>query len=222
MNRYDDVIASCSNLIYMIINRFFKGYDIEDLYQVGVIGVIKAYKNYKDNKNVKFSTYAYKYIYGEIYTYVNNNKAFKTSKDLITLYKKICEAKNILSQKLMKEPSILELSIFLEMDERIINNTLIAMDRIDSLDKVLFEGEKNIMIYDTIRDNKDYYNLDYIVLTDEINNLPSPDREIIYLRYYEDRTQNEVAKMLGLNQVGVSRIESKTLKKIRNKYQNVA
>ncbi len=222
MNRYDDIILSCNNLIYMIVNKYFKGYDKEDLYQVGVIGVIKAYKNYKSNMGVKFSTYAYKYIYGEIYAYVNSNKSFKMTKDLITLYKKINEAKNILSQRLMKEPSIFELSSFLEIDENIINNTLLAMNRVDSLEKVVYEGDNNILLGDMVKDNKNYYNLDYIILSDEINNLPSPDKEIIYLRYYEDKTQNEVSKILGINQVGVSRIETKTLKKIRSKYQNVA
>lgn len=222
MNEYDSIISSCSNLIYMIINRFFKGYDIEDLYQVGVIGVIKAYKNYKENKMCKFSTYAYKYIYGEIYSYVNSTKSLKTSKDLISLYKKINEAKNILSQKLMKEPSLKELSNFLEIDEYIINSAILAMEKVDSLDKVIYEGENSIRIFDKVRDNRDYYNVDYMLLNDEISKLPSPEKEIIYLRYYEDRTQSEVAKILGINQVGVSRMESKTLKKIKTKYQNVA
>ncbi len=71
MNKYEEVISSSSGLIYMIIKKYFNNYDREDLYQVGVIGVIKAYNNYKKNKNTKFSTYAYKYIYGEIYNYIN-------------------------------------------------------------------------------------------------------------------------------------------------------
>ena len=67
MNKYEEVINSTSKMIYMIINKYFKGYDKEDLYQVGVLGVIKAYDNYKKDHNTKFSTYAYTYIYGEIY-----------------------------------------------------------------------------------------------------------------------------------------------------------
>ena len=117
MNKYEEVTKSCSDLIYAIIRKYFKGYEIDDLYQVGVIGVIKAYNNYKENQNAKFSTYAYKYIYGEIYAYINNSKIVKVSKENIVLYKKINDAKNILSQRLMKEPSVYELSLFLEIDE---------------------------------------------------------------------------------------------------------
>ena len=113
MNKYEEVINSTSKMIYMIINKYFRGYDKEDLYQVGVLGVIKAYDNYKKDHNTKFSTYAYTYIYGEIYTYTNSLKGLKLARENYSLYKKINEAKNILSQRLMKEPTIYELSSFL-------------------------------------------------------------------------------------------------------------
>ena len=201
MNKYEEVTNSCSDLIYAIIRKYFKGYEIEDLYQVGVIGVIKAYNNYKENQNAKFSTYAYKYIYGEIYAYINSTKIVKVSKENIVLYKKINEAKNILSQRLMKEPSIYELSCFLEIDENILETVIKSMNNIDSLDRVLYSDGKDMQIIDTIKDE---------------------ERNVIYLRYYEDKTQSEVADILGLSQVGVSRSEKKTLTKIRNNYQNVA
>ena len=113
MNKYEDIITSCNGLIYAIINKYFKSYDKEDLYQEGVKGVIKAYNNYQDNKNTKFSTYAYKYIYGEIYSYVYNSRNIKLVRDYYKLYKKINEAKIILSQKLMKEPSNEEIAMFI-------------------------------------------------------------------------------------------------------------
>lgn len=222
MNKYEEVTKSCSDLIYAIIRKYFKGYEIEDLYQVGVIGVIKAYNNYKENQNAKFSTYAYKYIYGEIYAYINNSKIVKVSRESITLYKKINEAKNILSQRLMKEPSVYELSIFLEIDENIIETVIKSMNNIDSLDRVLYSDGKDMQIIDTIRDEKDYYNIDHIMLNEELCKLTEEERNVIYLRYYEDKTQSEVADILGLSQVGVSRSEKKTLTKIRNNYQNVA
>ena len=206
----------------MIIRKYFKGYDIEDLYQVGVVGVIKAYNNYKEEKNAKFSTYAYKYIYGEIYAYINNSKSIKIAKENYLLYKKINEAKNILSQKLMKEPTSYELANYLEIDSNIIDMVNMSMVPLDSLDRTIYHEGKNIVLFDTIKDEKDYYNIDYLLLNDEINKLPEPDKEIIYLRYFEDKTQSEVANILGLNQVAVSRNEQKTLKKIRQNYQNVA
>lgn len=222
MNKYEEEISICSNLIYWVIRQYFKSYDIEDLYQVGVIGVMKACDNYKQDKNTKFSTYAYKYIYGEIYSYINNNKILKVAKENYSLYKKINEAKNLLSQRLMKEPSIYELSSFLEIEPNILETVIISMNNVDSIDRVIYTDGKDIALSDILRDKKDYYNIDYLMLNEELNKLPEEERKLIYLRYFEDRTQSEVADILGITQVGVSRTEQKTLKKIRNNYQNVA
>lgn len=222
MNKYEEVINSTSKMIYMIINKYFRGYDKEDLYQVGVLGVIKAYDNYKKDHNTKFSTYAYTYIYGEIYTYTNSLKGLKLARENFSLYKKINEAKNILSQRLMKEPTIYELSSFLELDYKLIENIINSMKNIDSLERTISNDSKDLSLFDTISDEKDYYNIDYIMLNEEINNLPEPWNQIIKLRYFEDKTQSEVASILGMNQVEISRGEAKVLKKIRETHQNVA
>ena len=170
MNEYEEIINTTSNLIYHIINKYFKGYEKEDLYQVGVIGVIKAYNNYKEDKSTKFSTYAYKYIYGEIYSYINNNKTLKLSKEINTLYNKINKAKDILSQKLMKEPNTYELSLFLEIEESIITNILNSTN-ISSIDEIINTSDNNLTLSDTISDKKDYYNIDYLLLNEEIETL---------------------------------------------------
>ena len=222
MNKYEDVVGATSKLIYAIINKYFKGYDQDDLYQVGVIGVIKAYDNYKENNNTKFSSYAYKYIYGEIYSYINKQKNIKVSKEYLSLYKKINTAKNILSQKLMKEPTTYELATFLEIEPNIIETVINSMQVVDSLERIIYAGDNNLSLYDTVSDNKDYYNIDYLLLNEEVNKLESPYKELIYLRYFEDRTQASVAECLGMNQVEVSRNEKKALKKIRNNYQVAA
>lgn len=222
MNKYEEVINSTSKMIYMIINKYFRGYDKEDLYQVGVLGVIKAYDNYKKDHNTKFSTYAYTYIYGEIYTYTNSLKGLKLARENFSLYKKINEAKNILSQRLMKEPTIYELSSFLELDYKLIENIINSMKNIDSLERTISSDSKDLSLFDTISDEKDYYNIDYIMLNEEINNLPEPWNQIIKLRYFEDKTQSEVASILGMNQVEISRGEAKVLKRIRETHQNVA
>lgn len=222
MNKYEEVINSTSKMIYMIINKYFRGYDKEDLYQVGVLGVIKAYDNYKKDHNTKFSTYAYTYIYGEIYTYTNNLKGLKLARENYSLYKKINEAKNILSQRLMKEPTIYELSSFLELDYKLIENIINSMKNIDSLERTISSDSKDLSLFDTISDERDYYNIDYIMLNEEINNLPEPWNQIIKLRYFEDKTQSEVASILGMNQVEISRGEAKVLKRIRETHQNVA
>jgi len=222
MNKYEDVIISCNGLIYNIIGKFFKGFDTEDLYQVGVLGVIKAYNNYKKDKGASFSTYAYKYIYGEIYLYINNNKLLKAPKDIYMIYKQVKEAKNILSQRLMRSPTMYELSSFLEIEPYKIEMLDIAMSNVDSLDRIIYNDGKDVSLSDTIMDNKDYYNIDFLFLNDELSRLSSPEKEIVYLSYFEDKTQSEVASILGLSQVGVSRTLRKTLSKIRENYQNVA
>lgn len=222
MNKYDEEVSICSDLIYAIIRKHFKGYDAEDLYQVGVIGVMKACDNYKTDRNAKFSTYAYKYIYGEIYSYINKSKMLKVAKENYPLYKKINEAKNVLSQKLMKEPSLYELSSFLEIEPNIIETVINSMNSVDSIDRVIYNDGKDVQMLDTLKDQKDYYNIDYLMLNEELSKLPDEEKKIIYLRYFEDMTQSEVADILGKTQVGVSRTEQKTLKKIRNVYQNVA
>ena len=221
MNKYEEVIASTSSMVYMIINKYFKGYDKEDLYQVGVIGIIKAYNNYKKEHNTKFSTYAYTYIYGEIYTYINNLRGIKLDRENYSLYKKINEAQNILRQKLMREPSTYELSSFLELDYKLIENIITSMQSIDSLERTISNSDKDLSLFDTVSDNKDYYNIDFFMLNEEINSLPEPWKEVIKLRYFEDKTQSEVARMLGMNQVEISRGEAKVLQKIRKSYQNV-
>ncbi len=222
MNKYEDVITSCSGLIYAIINKYYSAYDKEDLYQEGVKGVIKAYNNYKENKSVKFSTYAYKYIYGEIYAYTHNNKSLKITKEYYTLYKKINKIKDMLSQRLMKEATNKEIALYLEIDERIIDEVINSFQRPDSLERTIYNDGKDLYLIDTIYDKKDNYNIDNIMLNDIINNLPSPDKEIIYLKYFEDKTQAQIAAILGINQVRVSRYEAKAKKKIKNIYQNVA
>ena len=122
----------------------------------------------------------------------------------------------------MKEPTLYELSAFLEIEISIIETVINSMYSIDSIDRVIYSDENDIKLSDTIKDNKDYYNIDHIMLNEELNKLPKEERELIYLRYFEDMTQSEVANILGMSQVGVSRTEQKTLKKIRNSYQNVA
>jgi RNA polymerase sporulation-specific sigma factor len=121
----------------------------------------------------------------------------------------------------MKEPSVNELAMFLEVNPLIIDNVIKAMNKVDSLEKIISNDGKDLSLLDTIRDNRDFYNIDYMLLNDEISKLESPYKELIYLRYFEDKTQSEVADILGMNQVEVSRSERKTLKKIKDVYQNV-
>ena len=145
-----DIIKDNKGLICSIINKYTRYYEFDDLYQVSVIGIIKAYNNYNKDSNVKFTTYAYKYILSEVVSFVNNSKVIKTSREYNKIYKRILEAKNILTQRLMKEPSNYELSLFLELDEALINNVMLVKDSVKSLDEAINNDGKTLTLLDSI------------------------------------------------------------------------
>ena len=216
----NNLIKENEGLIYSIINKYIKYYEKEDLYQVAAIGIIKAYKNYNPNAETKFTTYAYTYILSEVINYVNNSKLIKTSREYHKLYKKILEAKTILTQRLMKIPTISELSLFLEIDENIINEVLRYQENIQSLDATITEDGKKLSLLDKISENTVSINVDDMYLNEELNKLSASEQELIMMRYFEGRTQSEIAEFYGTNQVQISRNEKKVLKKLKNNLCN--
>ena len=218
----NQMILDNQNLIYSIINKYTYYYDKEDLFQTGVIGLIKAYNNYDANMNTKFSTYAYTYILSEVLAYVNANRNIRLGREYQKLYKKINEAKTILTQRLMKEPSTYELSLFLELDEKVIIHILEVTSNFSGLDEIVSKDGKNLSLLDTIaKDDKDNI-IDNLILKEELDNLTDIEKKIIWMRYYDDRTQQEVANILGTNQVHVSRSEKKVLQRLKNNLKEVA
>lgn len=215
-----DVIEKNKNLICSIINKYARYYEFDDLYQVSIIGIMKAYQNYKEDKGVKFTTYAYKYILSEVIAFVNNSKLIKTSREYHRLYKKILEARTLLTQKLMKEPSTYEIALFLEIDEAIIYDVVRYQEQIKSLDEVVADDGKKLTLLDQLSLEKNNINMDLISLKEGLANLTKQELELINLRYFEDKTQSEVALVWGTNQVQISRNEQKILQKLKkNIYQ---
>lgn len=210
-----DIILENQGLIYGIINKYKNYFEFEDLYQVAIMGLIKAYKNYQDIYNTKFTSYAYPYILGEVIKYVNEYRSIKLSKNNKLLYSKILKAREVLSQKLMKEPSNYELSLFLEIDEDTINEVIISNMAMDSLDRIIFEDGKNFYLYDKL--GYVDMNIENYSLLREIENLDEEERQIIIGRYYQDMSQKEVGDSLGMYQVEVSRKEKKILQKLKDK-----
>lgn len=214
MDNLEFLIKKNEGLIYHIINKYSTYFEIDDLYQVAVMGLIRAYQKYNSNLGTKFTTYAYPYILGEIIKYINEYRPLKTSKENKLLYGRILKAKEILSQRLMKNPSNYELSLFLEIDEIVIEECLLANASIDSLDKIISEDGKNLELYDKYgyvdMGIENYY------LYEELNKLNSEERKIIIARYYNNLTQEEVGKKLGMYQVEVSRTEKKILKRLKD------
>ena len=211
-----DIIKENKGLIYSIIKKYVSYYEFDDLYQVSIIGIIKAFNNYDATNGVKFTTYAYKYILSEVISFVNNSKLIKSSREYNKIYKKILEARTILTQKLMKEPSTYELSLFLELDEKVINNVLMIKDSVTSLDAAITKDGKTLSLLDSISTSESADTTESILLEDILNTLDKKEQELINLRYFQDKTQSETAKYLHTNQVQVSRNEAKILKKLKN------
>ena len=214
------LIKENKGLICSIINKYARYYEFDDLYQVSIIGIMKAWKNYKEDKNVKFTTYAYKYILSEVIAFVNNSKMVKVSKEYHRLYKRIQETRSLLTQKLMKEPTTKEIAGFLEIEEEIINDVLKYQDNIKSLEEVISNDGQELTLLDTLSIQNNNIDIDNISLKEGLKTLSEEEYNLIQMRYFEDKTQKEVASFLGTNQVNVSRNEQKVLKKLKkNIYQ---
>ncbi len=195
-------------LIYSIINKYSDKFDKEDLYQVSMIGLMDAYKHYDKNYDTKFSTFAYYYIVGEVNKYIRESGSLKVSKGLIDLKKKIIKTKEVMTQKLGREPSNLEISIFLDIDENLLDEVMVATDEVDSLDDK----------YEYVSSYEDTCMKDDILdLRMAIDELDEKDRDLILARYFQDLTQSEVSKVMGMSQVQVSRNESKILQKLKTR-----
>lgn len=206
-----ELLEQNENLIYKVASKFYN-VEPEDLYQLGVIGLLKAYKNFKDNGTTKFSTYAYDYIFGEMYQSLKISRDFKVNKDTLKLYKAIIKTTDFLAQKLNKSPSLTDIALYMNLDEEIIEYTLMVMKEVKSLDATLNENSDlyNFISSDEVdNDNK-------ILINETLEKLDKRDQDIIKHRYFKDMTQSETAKILGMSQVAVSRAESKSLIKMRS------
>ncbi len=193
-------------LIYSIINKYSNRYDLEDLYQVSMVGLIDALNHYKDGYGTKFSSFAYYYIVGEINKYIRQNSGLKIGKGFIQLKSRIIKAKDIMMQKLGREPTNLEISLFLEVDEGLVEDAILATSDVDSLD----DSYEKYKSYDDISMNPDILDLHL-----ELEKLSEDERKLIVVRYYNDLTQSEASNVLGMSQVQVSRKEAKILQKLR-------
>lgn len=206
----NELIMANMALIKKISSKFYN-YDREDLIQVGIIGLLNAYKHFKDNGNTKFSTYAYPYIFGEMYNLVNSSRSLKVSKDLLKIYKMVEKTRYTLAQKLGYIPSNEEVALFLEEDVSKVNEAINSAEALIRLDDEASELNLHEVIADTSVNNTDLK----IDLDSSFKVLDSEEQEIIKARYYEDLTQSEVAKKLNMTQVMVSRYEKKSLEKMR-------
>ena len=212
MDAYNYIIEEYKELVESISKKFY-GIDKEDLIQAGNQGLIEAFNNYDDTSNTKFSTYAYNYIYGAMYTLIYKTNDLKITKDTLRLKKLIIEKYQEMSQINQKAPTNSELALELGIDEYLLNITLNSNQKAMSLDAPICE-DKDLK---EIIPQQDRISVDdKIFLLDSINNLPEPEQSILKYRYYQDLTQKQTALALGLSQVKVSRYEKKGIQRIRD------
>lgn len=212
-----EFVMKYEKLVCKIASKYSCYSNFEDLKQVGMIGLLKAVDKYIPNPQTKFSTYATFWIRGEILEYLRNDKNIKPSKEILALSKKVEICRERLKDKFNREPSVSEIATILEEDEKNVLDAIYAKEFVLSTDYIINQDEegKDTSLYDTIPYYEMGYDEDILALHFELDKLSEEEKKIIDLRYYQDMTQSEVSKVLGTNQVNVSRCESKILQKLK-------
>lgn len=219
----EQVIKENMPLVYSIVRRFAgRGYDLEDLGQIGAIGLIKAVDNFNLDFEVKFSTYAVPLISGEIKRFLRDDGMVKVSRTLKENGWKVRQAAERLSGQLGREATLEELSAATEMKKEDIVMALEAGNEVESLHKTIFQKEGNeISLMERIpsKKNESENLINHLVLQQLLEELDEKERELIQLRYFGEKTQTQTAQLLGMSQVQVSRLEKKVLHSMRRKIQ---
>lgn len=219
----DKLVEHNLRLVLKITYRFKNtSYDLQDLFQIGVVGLIKAVHGFDLNRGVKFSTYAVSRIIGQIRLHLRDDGIIKVSRSLKKLAREVKKKQEELSQKLNRSPSINELADELEYEKEDIIRALEANKNPHSLFQSIHDDEgKKLTLLDGIEDdkydNREFSSLSKIALRQELENLNKRERLIIFLRYFKGKTQKEIGEVIGVSQVQVSRLERKILNKIKDK-----
>jgi RNA polymerase sporulation-specific sigma factor len=211
-------------LVSSISKKFLnRGYDYEDIFQIGSIGLVKAINNFDLTYNVKFSTYAVPMIIGEIKRFLRDDGMIKVSRNVKSLARKVHFYKEVLTKKLKRSPTIEELADYANVDKEEI---LFAVESSNSLqylyDTIHQDDGAPVLLIDKLSEKgvDDGNIIERIALKEALQSLDNKARQIIVLRYFKDKTQVQVAKLLGISQVQVSRIEKRVLSQMRKKLED--
>lgn len=215
----DQVIQNNMGLVYSIVSRYTgRGYDQEELIQIGAIGLIKAVDKFDLTFEVKFSTYAVPLISGEIKRFLRDDGMVKVSRSIKENGWKIKRAADRLSQELNREPSIAELAAATEIPAEDIVIALEANSEVESIHKpICFSDGKEVLLEEKLQEKSDWneHLLNRMMVEQLMVLLDDREKELIRMRYYENRPQREVAEQMGISQVQVSRLEKKILHRMR-------
>lgn len=215
----DLIVQKNMRLVWSVVQRFLnRGYEPDDLFQIGCIGLLKSVDKFDLSYDVKFSTYAVPMIIGEIQRFIRDDGTVKVSRSLKEMGNKIRKARDELSKTLCRIPTVSELSEYLEISPEDIIMAQEASRSPSSIHETVYENDGDpITLLDQIDDGNEGKWFDKIALKEAIRELEDRERLIVYLRYYKDQTQSEVAVRLGISQVQVSRLEKKILQQMKDR-----
>ncbi|EIJ78744.1 sporulation sigma factor SigF [Bacillus methanolicus PB1] len=218
----DLIVQNNTRLVWSVVQRFLnRGYEPDDLFQIGCIGLLKSVDKFDLSYDVKFSTYAVPMIIGEIQRFIRDDGTVKVSRSLKEIGNRIRKAKDELSKRLGRIPTITELSDYLEIAPEDIILAQEAIRTPASIHETVYENDGDpITLLDQIDDGDEGTWFDKIALREAIRELDERERLIVYLRYYKDQTQSEVAARLGISQVQVSRLEKKILQQMKDRMED--
>ena len=208
-----------TGLIYSVAKRFLgRGVEMEDLFQIGSIGLLKAVDKFDMSYDVKFSTYAVPMIIGEIKRYLRDDGILKVSRSLKENHYRIYQVREALMRRLEREPTTGEMAEEMGISIEELVMTMESGAEVESLHKTIYQGEgTEISLMDKLpeKENRQEKVLDRIFLEEILGTLEAKERRLIYMRYFQNMTQMEIAHELGVSQVQVSRMEKRILRSLQ-------
>lgn len=215
----EQIVTDNLGLVWAVARRFIgRGYELEDLYQIGCIGLMKCVDKFDLSFDVKFSTYAVPMISGEIKRFLRDDGMIKISRSLKETAYKVNRVRNEIINKTGEEPGLTEISEILNVDVCEIVASLEANVEVESIQKTIYQNDGNaVLLADKLADSRDEQEevLNQMTIEKLLSGLEETENKIIRLRYYENKTQTEIANEIGISQVQVSRMEKKILLKMR-------
>lgn len=220
----DTLFEENTGLIYSVARRFLgRGVEMEDLFQIGSIGLLKAVDKFDPAFEVKFSTYAIPMILGELKRFFRDDGMIKVSRSIKENQHRVYLAREKIEKELGREPSLKEIAEMLEIPPEEVAMTMDSAAEVESLYRTVYQSEgTDISLIDKIpeKENAEEHLLNRIFLEEILGKLESSDRKLLYMRYFQDQTQTQIAEQLGVSQVQVSRMEKRILKKLRSLYRD--
>ena len=213
----ETLVVRNTALVKSIVKKFLnRGVEFDDLMQIGSLGLIKAIKGYDPSFDVRFSTYAVPMIAGEIKRFLRDDGIIKVSRSLREKSFEIFNVKERMKEELKREPTIDELAHKLQMSREDIVFAMEAVRTPVSIYEPAFDDDNSkTLLIDTMSEHDDNEMIDSILLKEMIQKLDAKERQLIMLRFYSDKTQMEIAEVLGVSQVQVSRLITKTINKLK-------